>query len=65
MFYDLHVTLNPSDSTIRGWNGITYRVLDKPARIQVDLQLPLEIDSAVQDGKRLRYRRDGNAFFLE
>ncbi len=65
VFYDLHVILNPSDSTIRGSNGITYRVLDKPHAFQVDLQLPLEIDSAVQDGKRLRYRRDGNAFFLD
>ena len=30
-FYDLHVAVNPSDSSIRGFNGITYRVL-KPAQ---------------------------------
>ena len=27
VFYDLHVRLDPADSTIRGWNGISYRVI--------------------------------------
>jgi aminopeptidase N len=63
-FYDLHVSVNPADSSIRGWNGITYRVL-KPAReMQIDLQTPLEVDSVTQDGRRLTTRRDGNAFFV-
>ncbi len=63
-FYDLHVRLDPSDSTIRGWNGITYRVTGKAREMQVDLQEPLVIDSAVQNGKRVGLRREGNAFFL-
>jgi aminopeptidase N len=63
-FYDLHVAVNPSDSSIRGHNGITYRIL-KPAReMQVDLQVPMEVDSMVQDGRKVTYRRDGNAFFV-
>ncbi len=63
-FYDLHVAVSPPDSSIRGYNGITYRVL-KPAQVlQVDLQVPLVVDSMVQDGKALKYRRDGNAFFV-
>ncbi len=62
-FYDLHVAVSPSDSSIRGYNGITYRVL-KPAReLQVDLMVPLVVDSMVQDGKVVKFRRDGNAFF--
>jgi aminopeptidase N len=64
VFYDLHVRLDPADSTVRGWNGITYRVTGHPRAMQVDLQTPLEIDSIVQEGHRLRYRRDGNAFFV-
>jgi len=65
-FYNLHVSVNPGDSSIAGWNGITYRVLQAPAAIgmQIDLQVPLEVDSIVQDRKKLRYRRDGNAFFV-
>jgi aminopeptidase N len=63
-FYDLHVRVNPADSTIAGYNAITYRVI-KPAReMQIDLQVPLVIDSVVQDGTELSARRDGNAFFV-
>ena len=64
VFYDLHVTFNPADSTIRGWNGITYRVVGASRAMQIDLQVPLEMDSVVQDARRLAYRRDGNAFFV-
>ena len=64
VFYDLHVKLDPSDSTVRGWNGITYRVTGPSRAMQIDLQVPLEIDSVVQDGRGLGYRRDGNAFFV-
>jgi aminopeptidase N len=64
-FYDLHVTIQPADSSIHGWNGITYRVLEPPQgrQMQIDLQVPLELDSMVQQHRRLTYRRDGNAFF--
>ena len=63
-FYDLHVAVSPSDSTIKGWNGITYQVTGPSRDMQIDLQAPLEVDSMVQDGKKLTYRRDGNAFFV-
>jgi len=52
VFYDLHVTLDPADSTISGWNGITYRVTGKPRAMQVDLQEPLAIDSVIQEAGR-------------
>jgi aminopeptidase N len=64
VFYDLHVRLDPADSTVRGWNGITYRVTGPARAMQIDLQTPLEIDSVLQEGRRLSYRRDGNAFFV-
>jgi aminopeptidase N len=63
-FYDLHVRVLPADSSIRGVNGITYRVLRPAQEMQLDLQVPLQVDSMVQDGRALRYRRDGNAFFV-
>ena len=63
-FYDLHVAVSPSDSSIRGWNSITYRVLSAPKELQVDLMEPLQIDSVVQDGRELRFRREGAAFFV-
>ena len=65
VFYDLNVTVTPRDSSIRGFNGITYRVVDWPREMQIDLQQPLEVDSIVQDGARLSYRRDGDAFLVK
>lgn len=63
-FYDLHVRVNPADSSIGGWNTITYRVLRPAREMQIDLQPPLEVDSIKQDRRKLAYRRDGNAFFV-
>src|SRR5690606_9239369 len=39
-FYDLNVAINPAGSTIRGYNAITYRVLEPATRMQIDLQVP-------------------------
>jgi aminopeptidase N len=63
-FYDLHVKVHPADSSITGWNGITYRVLAPQQEMQIDLQMPLVVDSMMQDARALTYRRDGNAFFV-
>ncbi len=64
VFYDLHVVVSPADSTIAGRNGITYRVTRARQEMQIDLQVPLAVDSITQDGRALRFRRDGNAFFV-
>lgn len=62
-FYDLHVSISPADSTIRGHNAITYRVLEPASLMQIDLMTPLEVDSMVQDGRAVSFRREGAAFF--
>ena len=64
-FYDLHVRVNPKDSSISGVNRITYRVLSTAPEMQLDLQQPMVLDSVVPEGRqRLAMRRDGNAYFL-
>src|SRR5919112_1362042 len=63
-FYDLHVRINPADSTVQGWNAIGYRITGRPREMQVDLQVPLEVDSIVQSGRAVRWRRDGNVLLL-
>jgi aminopeptidase N len=63
-FYDLHVRVNPTDSSIAGYNGIVYRVLDPRQEMQIDLQPPMTVDSMIQYGGSVKYRRDGNAFFV-
>src|SRR5437879_10949814 len=63
-FYDLHVKVNPADSSVRGFNAITYRVLKPSGVMQIDLQEPLIADSIVQNGDYLTMSRDGNAMFI-
>jgi len=63
-FYDLHARLSPADSTVRGWNAITYRAIADGSEMQIDLQAPLAIDSVLLGDRRLDVRRDGNAWFV-
>lgn len=66
-YYDLHVTVQPEDSSINGHNNITYRLTGNPRKLQIDLQHPLEIDQITQDGKSLSYQQvdNSNAYFVE
>lgn len=64
-YYHLRVKPNPLDSTIEGSTEIHYTVLKPSQTIQVDLQQPLRIESVTQEGKALRFVRDGNAFFIK
>ena len=56
-YYDLNVAITPADSSIRGWNAITYKVLSASKPMQVDLQPPLVVDSIRQDGRDVKYTR--------
>ncbi|HEY4617495.1 MAG TPA: M1 family metallopeptidase [Flavobacterium sp.] len=63
--YHLDIKVNPVDSTITGSNTIKYQVLQEYNRMQIDLQNPMDIYKVIQDGKTLKYTREGNAFFIE
>ena len=63
--YDLHVAFDYDAETIRGWNTISYEVLKKNKNaMQIDLMEPLVIDSVLQEGQGLTWRKDGNAYFI-
>ena len=64
VFYDLHVRVNLADSTVSGRNGIIYRALSTGNEMQIDLQVPMVMDSVKQFGKKLKFRRDSNAYFV-
>jgi aminopeptidase N len=57
------VKVDPADSSIAGYNAISYRVLQPGREMQIDLMEPLEVDSIVSTSGALPFRRDGNAFF--
>ena len=63
--YHLDIKVNPSDSTISGSNTIKYQVVQEYKTMQIDLQNPMQIYKVIQDGKVLKYNREGNAFFIE
>jgi aminopeptidase N len=63
--YHLDVKVNSSDSTITGSNTIRYQVVQEYNVMQIDLQNPMEIYKVIQDGVALKYKREGNVFFLE
>ena len=64
-YYHLDIKVNPLDKTITGSNTIRYQVLKEYNRMQIDLQNPMEIYKVLQDGKEVKYKREGNAFFIE
>ncbi|MGV3503330.1 MAG: M1 family metallopeptidase [Adhaeribacter sp.] len=63
--YHLHIQVNPADSSIRGVNTVQYRVLQPGEKMQIDLQPPLRIEQVKQNGRQLRFTRDGNAYFIQ
>ncbi|HOY07004.1 MAG TPA: M1 family metallopeptidase [Saprospiraceae bacterium] len=64
-FYDLKVNVNIADKTISGNNTIYYKVLNSSNLLQIDLQPPMRIEKAEQDGKTLEVQQAGaNAYFI-
>jgi aminopeptidase N len=64
-YYHLDIKVNPSDSTITGSNTIKYLVLQEYNSMQIDLQNPMDIYKVIQEGKTLKYTREGNVFIIE
>jgi hypothetical protein len=64
IYYHLDITVNPGDSTINGTNTVYYRVIKPAGVMQIDLQPPLVLQKAEQDGKLLEIVKDGNAHFI-
>ncbi len=73
--YDLHVKFDLNDSTISGYNVIGYNELtkDHAGYFQIDLQEPMEMDSAILETgsakyplkkTKLSFTRDGNVFYV-
>ncbi|MCA1757330.1 MAG: M1 family metallopeptidase [Bacteroidales bacterium] len=65
VWYHLDVTVEPSDSTLKGSVEVGYRVITPRSRMQIDLQPPMVITSVTENGKELPFRADGNAWFID
>lgn len=63
-YYHLNIRVNPADSTIYGTNTVVYRVV-KPSKVmQIDLQEPLVMSEARQNGRLLKVVREGNVHWI-
>ena len=70
--YDLNIKFNLEDSSITGYNVISFKELIKKHApyFQIDLQEPMVIDSVILGSrsgnlnKRLNFTREGNAWFI-
>lgn len=64
-YYHLNIKVEPEIKFISGSNTIQYKVIDTQKDLQIDLQPPLKITKAVQDGEELNIVNDGNAHFIK
>lgn len=62
--YDISITPDFENKSIQGRNTITY-IDSGLKKMQIDLQVPLEIDSIIQYEGKLAFTREGNVFHVE
>jgi aminopeptidase N len=63
-YYHLDIAVNPKTKSIKGKNTIRYTILEPNQTLQIDLQAPMKLTKAVQDGEELVVLKDGNAHFI-
>jgi len=63
-YYHLDISVHPETKSIQGKNTIRYTVLEPYQTLQIDLQAPMKLTKAVQDGEELTIVKDGNAHFI-
>ncbi|WP_396147204.1 M1 family metallopeptidase [Flavobacterium sp.] len=63
--YDLNIKINPDEKTIVGYNEIAFKVVENSSKIQVDLFENMQIDSIIHNNKKLEYKREFDAVFID
>ena len=63
--YDLNLTIEPEYKSLVGFNDITFKVVEKTAKIQLDLFENMKVDSIVFKNKKLTYKREMDAVCID
>lgn len=63
-FYDLHITLNPDERELWGYNEISFDATSNFNQMQIDLFDFWKIDSIIFEKKQATYKREFNAVFI-
>ncbi|MEM7040394.1 MAG: M1 family metallopeptidase, partial [Bacteroidota bacterium] len=64
-YYDLTVKVDPETQRIKGQNDIHFHAIADFETLQVDLFENMLIDEITYEGKKLEYRREFNAVFID
>ena len=64
-YYHLDIKIEPEKKYISGSNTVGYKVLESKKLMQIDLQEPMIINSVTSKGKKLKFFREGNAYFIK
>ena len=62
--YELSVAFDIANKCIKGSNKILYSVLQSYSVMQLDLIVPMVLDSVLQDGLTCAWKQDGNAYLI-
>ncbi len=62
--YHLDIAVDPVSQIISGKNTVRYEVIGEQNRLQIDLQAPMVLEKAIQEGKELRIEKEGSAHFI-
>mgnify|MGYP000945825201 CR=1 FL=1 len=65
MFYDITVKPDFMTKTINGNTIISFKVIKSRRQMQLDLQLPLQIDSILLNKVSLHFTKDGNVAWVD
>ena len=63
--YDLNIKIDADKKSIVGYNDITFKVVEKSSKIQIDLFENMIVDSIIFNNKKLNYKRELIAVFIE
>ena len=64
-YYHLEIAVNPKTRFIKGKNTIHYTIPTSYQTLQIDLQSPMKLTKAIQDGEELDVLLEGNAHFIK
>ncbi len=62
--YHLDIKVDPETKIFSGTNTMTYQVLNKASRLQIELQAPMKLEKVRQNGKTLDVEQDGYSYFI-
>jgi len=65
LHYNLNLQINPADSTVKGYNEITFLGASPSATLQLDLFSTWVIDSITENNTALSYQRDSDVVVVK